>query len=68
MGTWHDDESYRAEGIEFRLEPRRDRNRRMQDEASVVESKHGHTNRDRDQSGLPAELVLTAPEIGVMLD
>jgi hypothetical protein len=48
MGTWNDDESYRAEGIEFRLEPRRDWDRRMQDEAIVVESEHGHANRDRD--------------------
>ena len=48
MGTLNDDESYRDKDIEFRLEPRRDWDRRMQDEAIVIESEHGHTNRDRD--------------------
>ena len=68
MGVWNDDELDSTEGVEFRLEPRRDRDRRMQDEPIVVESEYGHTNGDRDQPGLPTELMLTAPEIRVMLD
>ncbi len=68
MGTRNDDEPNRSQSIEFRLESRRDWDGRMQDEPFIGEPEHGHTNRDRDQAGLPAKLVLTAPEIGVMLD
>ncbi len=68
MCTWNDDEPNWTERIEFLPKLRRDGDRGMQDEPPVVESKHRHANRDRDQASLPAELMLDAPEVGVVLD
>ena len=41
---------------------------RMEDEPSATEPQHRHPNRDRNQAGLPTELVLDTPEIPVVLD
>ena len=60
------DKADRAESIEFLSKLRRDGTRRMEDELSVGESEHRHANRDRNQPGLPTELVLGAPEIRVV--
>jgi hypothetical protein len=62
----HYDEADPAESVEFRSKFRRDGDRRMEDELPVVEPEHRHANRDRNQPGLPTELVLGAPDIRVV--
>ena len=66
--TRNHDEPDWAERIELLSQLSRDWNRRMEDEPPVVESNDRHANRDRNQASLPAELVLGAPQVRVMLD
>ena len=62
------DEGDPAQPVELLSELWRDGTGRMEDELSAVESDHRHAHGDRNQAGPPAELVLDAPQIGVVLD
>ena len=61
------DEAHSAESPQLRPKLGRDWSRRMKDELTVAESEDGHSNGDPDQASLPTKLVLSAPEVAVML-
>jgi len=62
------DEADRAKSPQFLLEFARYRYGRMKDELTAGESEYRHSNGDPDQAGLPTELVLSAPEVRVVLN
>jgi len=63
---WNDDEADRTEGIDLLSKFRRDGDRRMENESPVAEPDDGHADGDRNQAGLPAELVFGAPKIRIV--
>lgn len=62
------DEADRAKSPQLPLELARYRYGRMEDQLTAGKSEYRHSNRDPDQAGLPAEFVLGAPEVRVVLD
>ena len=62
------DEANLAESIELLSKSGKNRDRRMENEPPVAQPDYRHADGNPDQAGLPAELMLGAPKIRVVLD